>query len=186
MGSILLILTRTSKNGRSKRRYNADAIADWFKNRSGRNRSEWNSVGLLVSATGRKMRWWGGSGMYLSWFVPNAVSTTPQCGRRFVLSKKRLSVHSLSQGRCGRRVWRRPTWRIRLGSLQFKRAGYPRSHLRQFVGKHIPSGVLILAAGIGLVPQRPLIVPPGGEQHPPVALTGGTFFFHFRQVDSHG
>ena len=100
------------------------------------------------------------------------------------------SVHplslSLSQGRCGRRVWRRPTWRIRLGSLQFKRAGYPRSHLRQFVGKYIPSGVLVLAAGIGLVPQRPLILPPGGEQHPPVVLIGGSVFFHFRRVESHG
>ena len=99
MGSILLILTQTSKNGRSKRRNNADAVADWFKTRSGWNWSEWNSAGLLVSATGRKMRWWGGSGMYLSWFVPNAVSTTPQCGKRFVPSKKRLSVHPLSLSR---------------------------------------------------------------------------------------
>ena len=131
--------------------------------------------------------------MYLSWFVPNAVSTAPQCSKRFVPSKKRLLCTlslslslSLSQGRCGRRVWRRPTWRIRLGSLQFKRAGYPRSHLRQFVGKYIPSGVLVLAAGIGLVPQRPLILPPGGEQHPPVVLIGGSVFFHFRRVESHG
>ena len=28
--------------------------------------------------------------MYLSWFVPNAVSTALQCSKRFVPSKKRL------------------------------------------------------------------------------------------------